>query len=106
MFVNNSNEGQDVLLARFNKNTGECIALDRIPSTPGYMDTGTALAADASGDYIVGGGFESDIYINGTTLTNSGNQSDFFVAKYATEPCSELSVSQHSSENIKVFPNP
>src|SRR5690606_12682293 len=96
----------EVLLARFNKTTGACIALTKIPGDNGFNDVGTALAVDASGDYILGGGFGHHLYINGNTLTNNGAQSDFFIAKYATTPCSPLDTEEKNPTDIKIYPNP
>ncbi len=39
-------------------------------------------------------------------ITNSGSQSDFFVAKYATQACSPLAVNENSSLAPSLYPNP
>lgn len=107
IYVTATNEGQDVLLARFNSDTGACLSLNRIPSTIGSTDRGTAIAVDASGDYLVGGGFAALIYdTNGNSVTNEGGTTDFFIAKFATEPCSPLSNETFETNTIKVYPNP
>lgn len=107
IYVTATNEGQDVLLARFNSATGACLNLNRIPSTIGSTDRGTAIAVDASGDYLVGGGFAALIYdTNGNSVTNEGGTTDFFIAKFATEPCSPLSNETFETNTIKVYPNP
>ncbi len=106
MNVTGPDQGTDVLLARFNKDTGACLGLNRIDSAVGSYDCGTAITADASGDYIDGGGFQSNISINGQTMYNLDSQSDFFVAKYALEPCSELANTDHLMDQIRVYPNP
>lgn len=107
IYVTATNEGQDVLLARFNSATGACLNLNRIPSTIGSTDRGTAIAVDASGDYLVGGGFAALIYdTNGNSVTNEGGTTDFFIAKFATEPCSPLSNETFETNNIIVYPNP
>ena len=107
IYVTATNEGQDVLLARFNSATGACLSLNRIPSTIGSTDRGTAIAVDASGDYLVGGGFAALIYdTNGNSVTNEGGTTDFFIAKFATEPCSPLSNETFETNTIKVYPNP
>ena len=102
-----SNQGLDVLLARFDKTTGACVALSQMTSNIGSNDNGTALAVDLSGDYIVGGAFSGSIYPNATlTLTSIGGQSDFFVAKYATQACSPLSIDAFDKTSLQVYPNP
>lgn len=102
-----TNEGQEVLLARFNKDTGSCLGLSKIPGSIGFTDIGTSIAVDASGDYIVGGYIGGTLYFdNNQQITNSGSQSDFFVAKYATEVCSPLAVHQQELDKIALYPNP
>ena len=108
IFGSNTNEGSEVLLARFNTATGDCLSLVKIPGNIGHNDYGTALAVDASGDYIIGGRFGQALYINGTTtLTNQGAQSDFFIAKYATSPCSTASTDGfEKDQDLNLYPNP
>lgn len=105
--VNNMGDGQEVLLARFNKDTGACIALTNIPGNAGFNDVGTAITADASGDYILGGSIGGTLFFdNNQQITNTGSQSDFFVAKYATQVCSPLDISNYKKENVVLYPNP
>lgn len=107
--VNGSGEYKDVLLARFDPGTGECINLNVIPADPGYTDRGTALAVDAAGDYLVGGGFGYNLIdANGNETYNIGGQSDFFIAKYATQACNEpvAGVEGFGREGLKAYPNP
>ena len=107
IYVTATNEGQDVLLARFNSATGACLSLNRIPSTIGSTDRGTAIAVDASGDYLVGGGFAATIYdVNNNPVFNGGGTTDFFIAKFATQACSPLSTADFEEEDIQVYPNP
>ncbi|CAM3626172.1 T9SS type A sorting domain-containing protein [Flavobacterium gelidilacus] len=107
IFGSNTNEGSEVLLGRFNTTTGDCLGLVKIPGNVGFDDYGTALAVDSSGDYIVGGRFGQELFINGTTLTNQGSQSDFFIAKYATTPCSTASTDGFDKEQgLNYYPNP
>ncbi len=101
------NEGQEVLLARFNKDTGACLGLAKIPGNIGYNDVGAAITADASGNYIVGGALGGTMYFNGgQQIVNSGSQTDFFVAKYATEVCSPLAVNEDNIPVPSLYPNP
>lgn len=102
-----SNQGNDVLFARLNKNTGECLSLTKIPGSAGFDDYGCALAVDASGDYIVGGNFSGTLtFDGGLQVTNNGGQSDFFIAKYATQACSPLGVAENEFQNLTHYPNP
>jgi hypothetical protein len=108
IFGSNPNEGVEALLARFNATTGDCLSLVKIPGNVGYDDYGTALAVDSSGDYIIGGRMGQELYINSsTTLINQGSQSDFFIAKYATTPCSTASTDNFEKEQgLNFYPNP
>jgi hypothetical protein len=105
--VTATNQGQDVLLARFDSATGACLSLHNIPSTIGSTDRGTAIAVDASGDYLVGGGFASQIFdTNGAAVSNEGGSTDFFIAKFATEVCSVLNNEDFEQASLQVYPNP
>ena len=107
IFASNPNEGQEVLFGRFNTATGDCLSLTKIPGDNGYNDSGSALAVDSSGDYIIGGGFGHLLTVNGTTLINEGTQTDFFIAKYATTPCSTASAESFEKEQgLNFYPNP
>lgn len=107
IYVTAPGELQDVLLARFDSTTGSCLSLNNIPSSAGSTDRGTAITVDASGDYLVGGGFAALIYdTNGNSVTNEGGTTDFFIAKFATEPCSPLSTADFEEATIKGYPNP
>lgn len=99
-------EGIETLFARFNSSTGACLGLHKIPGNAGFDDQGTVLTVDVSGDYILGGGFGGQLTINGTTLSNAGTQTDFFIAKFATSVCSPLSNEEFNLNEIKVYPNP
>lgn len=81
------NEMDDVMLARFNKATGQIIGLNDIQGNFGHRDFSTALTADIYGNYLVGGGLGNFMYIPGYTLLNGAAGSDFFVAKYGTDNC-------------------
>jgi hypothetical protein len=102
-----NNQGTEVLFARLNKNTGECLSLTKIPGNVGFDDYGCAIAVDASGDYIVGGNFSGTLtFDGGLQITNSGGASDFFIAKYATQACSPLGVVENEFQNLTHYPNP
>ncbi len=107
MFVTETNNGQEVLLARFNKDNGSCIGLTKIPGSIGFNDIGTSITADASGDYILGGAIGGSMYLaNGQQIDNLGSQSDFFVAKYATQACSPLGIGENQLKPMNLYPNP
>lgn len=101
------NQGNDVLFARFDKNTGACLSLNKIPGNIGFDDYGCSIAVDASGDYIVGGNFSGTLtFDGGAQITNVGGPSDFFVAKFATQTCSPLSTETQEFNNLTYYPNP
>ena len=105
--ISGPNQGQEAILARFNKDTGACTALTKVPGSLGFNDHGSALTVDASGDYILGGYMGGTLFFdNNQQITNIGSQSDFFVAKYATEPCQALSVGDQDEKRIILHPNP
>lgn len=103
--VNSPNQGVKVLLARFNATTGACIGLSCIANDLLTNDRGTALAVDASGDYILGGGFGHQLSFTTNSILNIGQQSDFFVAKYSTSVCS-LSNKDFKEQGMELAPNP
>ena len=101
------NQMTDVLLARFNSATGACISLNKITSSTPSSDFGSAITKDASGDYIVGGGFGGALYnVNNVATWNEGGDTDFFIAKFATQPCQPLSSESFEETNIAIYPNP
>ncbi|WP_157496544.1 T9SS type A sorting domain-containing protein, partial [Flavobacterium gelidilacus] len=106
IFASNTNQGTEVLFGRFNTTTGDCLSLVKIPGDNGYGDSGSSLAVDSSGDYIIGGGFGHLLTVNGTTLINEGSQSDFFIAKYATTSCSLSSNEFEKEQGLSFYPNP
>ncbi|UMY66917.1 T9SS type A sorting domain-containing protein [Flavobacterium sp. HJ-32-4] len=104
--VNTIGEGSEALLARFNKTTGACIALTKIPGDAGYDDVGSALTVDAAGDYLFGGGIGHQMTFASGDIYNDGLQTDFFVAKYATAPCQPLGVNDNQNDGFGLYPNP
>jgi len=104
--INVNQSGTDVLLARLDINTGTCLSLASVQSSPNFNDYGTAIAVDASGDYIVGGTFEGTLNLGNSSLVNIGSQTDFFVAKVASSLCSPLSMVEFGNNRPKVYPNP
>jgi hypothetical protein len=97
------------LLARLDKTTGNCVGLSTILNNNQLNDAGTVLVADVSGDYIMGGQFNSMLYFdNSQQILNNGPQTDFFIAKYATQACSPLAVNEpiQPKVQLQVYPNP
>jgi hypothetical protein len=103
--VSNIGNGFEVVFGRFDKDTGACLSLSRIPGDNGYNDSGCSIAVDASGDYILGGGVGHQLTFTTNTITNIGSQSDFFVAKYSTSVCS-LHTEDFKDEGLELAPNP
>ncbi|MBC7643190.1 MAG: T9SS type A sorting domain-containing protein [Flavobacterium sp.] len=106
--VNGMNQGTKPLLARFNKDTGACLGLSVINNDLSGFDGGKVITADASGDYIIGGAFSSQLSCaNGSVITNGGDD-DFFIAKFSTQVCSPLDIAtQELPKNTLVaYPNP
>ncbi len=101
--------GATPLLARLNKTTGECIGLSNINNNNQLNDNGDILVADVSGDYIMGGPFHSMLYFdNNQQILNNGPETDFFIAKYATQACSPLAINEtvQPKVQLQVYPNP
>ncbi len=91
-----ANNGTDPLLAQFNTTTGACTSLVRIPGTNGYSDEITSITQDAAGDLVVGGYMGLNLTVNGTTYTYNGGNTDYFVAKYTTQPCQPLALDKQT----------
>lgn len=105
LVVSEISTGFETVFGRFNKDTGACLSLSRIVGDTGYNDSGTALAVDASGDYILGGAMGHNLTFANNTLTSEGGQSDFFISKFSTTPCS-LGVEENAQPRWGVSPNP
>ena len=105
--VPGANQGSDVLLARINSTTGACLSLNKITSNTPSTDFGTAIVKDASGDYVIGGGFGGTLYdVNNNTVVNEGGDSDFFITKFSTQPCLPLGSESFEEAKTKIYPNP
>ena len=106
--INNSGEGTEVLLATFDKATGDCTGLDFLPGNNGHPDRGSALAIDANGDVLIGGQFEHTLYDSngGQVMNPNPSGTNFFIAKYAAETCAELNSNTWKTQSIKLWPNP
>ncbi len=103
-----SGSGGDVLLARFDTQTGTTLSLHSIPSSEGSGESATVVAVDANGDYVIGGGFGEQIEdVHGNTTTSIGGLYDFFVTKFATAACAPLGTNEAPiNTSIDIYPNP
>lgn len=102
-----TNAGFNALLAFFDANTGECTSLHKLGGDLGFDDNGASLAVDAAGDYLMGGSFGFNLYdANEEQTYIVGGNSDFYVAKFATQACSVLGLSTPTTSSFKMFPNP
>ena len=102
-----ANNSFDPLLARFDPATGACLSLQRIVGSNGFQDTFTHIEQDAAGDLILGGFMGYDLTdSNGISSFSNGGNSDFFIAKYATQACQPLSTENFEGLNLQLFPNP
>ncbi|MBA5793483.1 T9SS type A sorting domain-containing protein [Flavobacterium sp. xlx-214] len=100
----------DPILVRFNKQTGNVIAVHDIYGDSGGNQRMTAVATDNDGNYITAGTFQANLFMNNTlgiTPLVSTGQADFFVAKLAASACgSGASTQDFTKLNLKVYPNP
>ena len=106
--INNSGEGTEILFATFDKATGDCTSLDFLLGNNGHPDRGSALAIDVNGDVLIGGQFEHTLYDSngGQVMNPNPSNTNFFIAKYATEPCPVLGANAWKTQSIKLWPNP
>lgn len=105
--VPGANQGSDVLLVLINSATGACLSLNKITSNTPSTDFGAVITKDASGDYVIGGGFGGILYdVNNNTVVNEGGDSDFFITKFSTQPCLPLSSESFEQVKTNIYPNP
>ena len=105
---------QDPLLVRFNKETGDVIGAAEILSDFKKEDEFTAIAVDRDGNYILGGFFHNNLFVdpndgvNTMTVNVIGGESQSFFTKYAKSACIQLSVEEipASQAGIELYPNP
>ncbi|MDM1408514.1 T9SS type A sorting domain-containing protein [Myroides sp. DF42-4-2] len=101
----------DPILVRFDKQTGEVIAVNEVPGSEGSYHSLTAVAADQDGNYIVGGFFLGNLFWDndwGITPIITTGEADFFVAKLEANPCgsSNLSTEKFDKPTFSIYPNP
>lgn len=96
----------DPALVRLNKNTGELIDMKKINSSATSENRVESIVADHLGNYYLGGKFSSQLFVGSTTLTNSGSESDFFVAKFGTNNCTcQVPTCMYKANNTATQPN-
>ena len=84
------NGGTDVFMVSFDTANYSVVKVDSLKSSLGYSESISAMVADKKGNIYIGGYFEGDISINGTTINNSGGDTDFFIAKYGSSNCGSV----------------
>lgn len=79
---NPPNTGYDLLVARFDKQTGSITGVDSLKSNTPVSDYPTAIASDNVGNMYIGGKFAADLQVGSQSLASTGGDFDFFVARY------------------------
>lgn len=91
---------------RFNKNTGTIIANHYLTSAGATFDDAKRITSDNKGNYFIGGSFQYQLNIAGTTLTNLGGSNDFFLAKLGSDDCDFLGSNHFKNKILHFYPNP
>lgn len=94
-----SDQGADVLLARFNAETLKAIGLHHIKSSNYGIEYATVLSADNKGSFYMGGTFDGGMYIGPDSIYNQSNPTDGFIAKFGFENCHCDPPAAHYSHN-------
>lgn len=75
-------------IIRLNKETGDLINIDTAPvNSTNVVAHPTCITADNLGNYYLGGYFDQQLISGNSTISNSGGNSDFFIAKFGTNNC-------------------
>ena len=105
-----NNYQPDPALIRFDKQSGTVLEVHGIEGDPMSNKRMTAVAADHDGNFIAGGSFEANLFMNNTLGINplfTTGESDFFIAKLANSECgSGLSTDDFNALSFNVYPNP
>jgi hypothetical protein len=110
-----NNHFSDPMIVVLDKETGEVTRLHDILGAFGYRDDSvTALQVDNDGNYVVGGCFRYQLFLEDddiptiTSANGMDSYSDFFVAKLAATECGVpvAGVENSKTGTIKIFPNP
>lgn len=78
--------GRDPFIATLSSGTGAVISIDTIESNINAQEWLTAMTADRSGNFSIGGFFPDALYVPGSNLQATYNE-DWFVAKLGTGDC-------------------
>ncbi|GLB52006.1 hypothetical protein NBRC110019_10450 [Neptunitalea chrysea] len=99
--------GNFPLLGTFDPITGDCTGLHYMNGSTGQNDYARAIAIDNSGDYLLGGNFGYMLEdANNNNIYFIGGDSDFFIAKYATQACTPMANQTLQKNTIELYPNP
>ncbi|MBS7321842.1 MAG: T9SS type A sorting domain-containing protein, partial [Myroides sp.] len=106
-----TNYQADPILVRLDKQTGNVLGVHDIQGEALSTKRMTAVATDSDGNYIVGGSFNANLFMNnniGITPLISTGESDFFVAKLANSLCGSgnVSTNKFNKLTVNVYPNP
>ena len=106
-----TNYQADPILVRLDKQTGNVLGVHDIQGEALSTKRMTAVAVDNDGNYIVGGSFNANLFMNnnlGITPLISTGESDFFVAKLANSLCGSgnVSTNKFNKLTVNVYPNP
>jgi len=106
-----TNYQPDPVLVRFDKQTGNVLGVHDIEGEAISSKRMTAVATDSDGNYIVGGSFNANLFMNNNLGINpliSTGESDFFVAKLANSLCGSgnVSTNKFNKLTVNVYPNP
>ena len=105
------NHKPDPTLLRFDKQTGTTLGMHRISGYSDEVQYMTAVATDHDGNYITGGSFQANLFMNNNLGINpliSTGEADFFVAKLANSECGSGNMGTNNPNKISInlFPNP
>lgn len=103
------NHNSDPLLMRFNKQTGTVVGMHDIQGSAGKNHLLTAVAVDNDGNYVVGGGYQGNLFTGGGSVGLLGaiGKYDFFVAKLGASTCgTSVSTKEFNTLNVNIYPNP
>jgi hypothetical protein len=105
-FNSPQNYGYDVYITRLDVNNGSVLGMDRMSSSFGVYERPKCIASDGNGHVYIGGYIQADMFVNqSNTLTSTGGDQDWFVAKYGY--MWPASVDENIAANeVKIFPNP